>query len=209
MNSQSVVVGYTEFCPGKTFDKVLEEISPHLLLKVATDKTWSKTNDWVQSKINFLEVPKESPATVTRRKLAWVRHVRRHDSLSNTTFRTPRREGDAAVSGGNAGRTRSKSGCSCLCRNCWRWPLAETTGRGSLLFPIYLCFLFCSNMNSLLYTPSQKKAILYIRYPSHWPLENKISIRPSIFSDVNVMLVHLSLMYVCVWLVTWYMNRIS
>ena len=42
-----------------------------------------KTNDWVQSKINFLVGPRESLlATVKRRKLAWFRHVTRHDNLS-------------------------------------------------------------------------------------------------------------------------------
>ena len=42
-----------------------------------------KFNDWVQSKIIFL-VRLERPlqATVQRRKLAWYRHVKRHDSLS-------------------------------------------------------------------------------------------------------------------------------
>ena len=44
-----------------------------------------KTNDWVRSKINFLVGPQEpSLTTVKRRKLAWLRHVRRHDSLSKT-----------------------------------------------------------------------------------------------------------------------------
>ena len=45
----------------------------------------TKTSVWVQSKINFLVGP-EKPllATVRRRKLAWFRHVTRHDSLSRT-----------------------------------------------------------------------------------------------------------------------------
>ena len=42
-----------------------------------------KTNDWVRNKINFL-VGSQEPllVTVKRRKFAWFRHVRRHDSLS-------------------------------------------------------------------------------------------------------------------------------
>ena len=44
-----------------------------------------KTTDWKQSKINFL-VSLQEPllATVKRRKLAWLEHVRCHDSLSKT-----------------------------------------------------------------------------------------------------------------------------
>ena len=42
-----------------------------------------KTNDWVQSKINFLVSPQKSLlATVKRQTLAWFRHATRHDSLS-------------------------------------------------------------------------------------------------------------------------------
>ena len=42
-----------------------------------------KTNDWVQSKINFL-VGLQEPllSTVKRRKLAWFEYVTCHDSLS-------------------------------------------------------------------------------------------------------------------------------
>ena len=44
-----------------------------------------KTNDWVRSKINYLEGPQEPLlATVKRRKLAWFRHLTRHDILSKT-----------------------------------------------------------------------------------------------------------------------------
>ena len=55
-----------------------------------------KTNDWVQSKINFLVGPREPfLAIVKRRKLAWFGHVTRHDSLSKTillgTLRSARR----------------------------------------------------------------------------------------------------------------------
>ena len=41
-----------------------------------------KTNDWMQSKINFLVGPQEPLlATVKGRKLSWFWHVMRHDSL--------------------------------------------------------------------------------------------------------------------------------
>ena len=46
-----------------------------------------KTNDWVRSKIGFLVGPQEPLlATVKRRKLAWLRHVTPHDSLSKSTL---------------------------------------------------------------------------------------------------------------------------
>ena len=46
-----------------------------------------KTNDWVQSKVNFLVGPQEPLlASVKRRKLAKFGHVKRHDSLSKTTL---------------------------------------------------------------------------------------------------------------------------
>ena len=44
-----------------------------------------KANNWVRSKINFFVGPQESlQATVKRQKLAWFRHVTRHNSLSKT-----------------------------------------------------------------------------------------------------------------------------
>ena len=44
-----------------------------------------KTNDWMQSEINFLVGPQEPLlTTVKRRKLAWFGHATRHDSLSKT-----------------------------------------------------------------------------------------------------------------------------
>ena len=47
-----------------------------------------KTNDWVQSKINFFVGPRETLlATVKRRKLAWFRHVTRHYRLSQTILK--------------------------------------------------------------------------------------------------------------------------
>ena len=49
------------------------------------------------------------------------------------SFRTPWRLGDAVVGRGNAGWTTSKSGHICQCQSCSQWPLAEKTGRGSLL----------------------------------------------------------------------------
>ena len=45
------------------------------------------TNDWVQSKINFLVDPQEPLlATIKRRKLAWFEHNTCHDSLSKPIF---------------------------------------------------------------------------------------------------------------------------
>ena len=44
-----------------------------------------ETNEWVRSKINFLEGPQEVLLAVVKRgKLAWFGHVTRHDSLSKT-----------------------------------------------------------------------------------------------------------------------------
>ena len=60
-----------------------------------------KTNDWVQSKINFL-VDLQEPllAAVTRRKLAWFGHLVWQPLLPS--FKLHWRVGDAMVSGGNA-----------------------------------------------------------------------------------------------------------
>ena len=44
-----------------------------------------KTNDWVWVKINFLVGPQEPLlVSVKRCKLAWFRHITRHNSLSKT-----------------------------------------------------------------------------------------------------------------------------
>ena len=44
-----------------------------------------KINDWARSKIYFLVGPQEPLlATVKKRKLAWFRHVTRHNSLTET-----------------------------------------------------------------------------------------------------------------------------
>ena len=50
-------------------------------------RQWLKTNDWVQSKINF-HMGAQEPflATVKRQKLAWFRNGTRHDSLSKTVL---------------------------------------------------------------------------------------------------------------------------
>ena len=49
-----------------------------------------KTNDWVQSKINFLVGPQETLlATVKRQKLAWFWHVTHCNSLPQTIFQVP------------------------------------------------------------------------------------------------------------------------
>ena len=73
-------------------------------------------------------------ATVRRRKLAWLGHVRRHDSLSKTilqsTFEglpaTPRPAEEMLDGLGQSGRP-------CLCQNCLQRPPAEKTGGRSLL----------------------------------------------------------------------------
>ena len=87
------------------------------------------TNDWVQSKINFLVGPLEPfLATVKRRKLAWLEHVTCPDSRYKTILR-----GTSEVSRRRAGWTTSESGHPCLCQNCSQGTPAEKTGRGSLL----------------------------------------------------------------------------
>ena len=49
------------------------------------------------------------------------------------SFRAPKRVGDTVVGRRNAGWTTSKSGHSCPCQNCPKWPSAENNGRESLL----------------------------------------------------------------------------
>ena len=77
------------------------------------------TNDWVQSKINFLTDPARWPrlATTSPKLFFWA----------------PWRVGNGAVGIGNAGWTASKSGLSYPCHHCSQWPPAEKTGRKSLL----------------------------------------------------------------------------
>ena len=90
-----------------------------------------KNNNWVQSKINSLVGPQEPlMLTVKRRKLC----------MSHTTtaspksfFRVPWRVGNAMAGTGNARWTTSKSGHPCPSQECSQRPLAEKTGRGSLL----------------------------------------------------------------------------
>ena len=45
-----------------------------------------RTNDWIQSRFNFLVGAQEPLATVKRWKLAWFRHITCHDDLSKTTL---------------------------------------------------------------------------------------------------------------------------
>ena len=49
------------------------------------------------------------------------------------SFRAPWRVDDGVVGRGTAGRTTSKSGHPCPCRDCLGWPPAENAGRRSLL----------------------------------------------------------------------------
>ena len=62
--------------------------------------------------------PRESLlAVVKRRKLAWLGHVTRHDSLSKPLLRASWMVGDAVVDRGNAGLTTSKNEHPCPCQN--------------------------------------------------------------------------------------------
>ena len=89
-----------------------------------------KTNDWVQSKINFLVGLQEPlPATVKRQKLAWFRHVTRHNRLSKTILQGTFKGGDAVVGSGNAGWTESNSEHPCPFQNSSQWPPALKTRR--------------------------------------------------------------------------------
>ena len=69
-------------------EKRIEAFETKCLLKLlCISYLEHKTNDWVQSKINFL-VGTQEPllATVKRWKLAWFRHVTCHDSLSKNSL---------------------------------------------------------------------------------------------------------------------------
>ena len=73
-----------------------------------------QTNDWVQSKINFLVNPQEPLlATVKRQKLAWFRQVTRHNSLSKTILQ-------GTLEGG---RCRGRQ------RKCWMDNIKERTSQ--------------------------------------------------------------------------------
>ena len=91
----------------------------------------------MRSKINVFVGP-QAPllATVNRRKLAWFRYLKRQSSTSEIIHQgTSERLGrvDAVVDRENAGWTRSKSGHFCPYQNTGQCPLAEKTGRGTLL----------------------------------------------------------------------------
>ena len=78
----------------------------------------------MQSQINFPVGPQEPLlATAKRRKLAWIGHAIRHDSLSKPSFMAHWREGDAVIGRRNAGLKTSKSGHPC----CLQGPPAEKT----------------------------------------------------------------------------------
>ena len=73
-----------------------------------------ETNDWLQSKIDFLVGPQEPPlATVEGQKLAWFGHVARRNSLSKTIL-----QGSLEGGRGNAGWTTLKREHPCPCQNC-------------------------------------------------------------------------------------------
>ena len=94
-----------------------------------------KTNDWVRSKINFLEDPQEPlPATVkeTETRMVWAYHTPRQPLQNHPSWHLGR-VGDAMVGRGNAEWTTAKNGHPCQCQNCSRGPPADKTGRRSLL----------------------------------------------------------------------------
>ena len=95
------------------------------------------TNDWVQSKINFLVGPQKPLLVTVMRGKLWFGHVTHHDSLSLSKMILQGTLGgggcDAVVSRWNAGWTASKNGHPSSCQNCSQGPSAEKTRRGSLL----------------------------------------------------------------------------
>ena len=105
-----------------------------LRVYVCPDEIAPLTLGLVRSEINFLVGPEESLlATVKRRKLAWIRHVTHHDSLSKTIFQ------DALKNGRRRGRQRKyrmdniKERASCHCQNCSERPPVEKTAGKPLL----------------------------------------------------------------------------
>ena len=96
-------------CPGFQ-NQVDEEIAlnEYLLLEY-------KTNNWVQSKVNFLVGPQEALLAIAKRhKLAWFGHATCHGNLSKTILKGTLKVDDAVVGKGNAGWTTSHSGHHCL-----------------------------------------------------------------------------------------------
>ena len=74
-----------------------------------------KTNDWIRSESNFFVGPEEPLlTTVKTRKLAWLGHVKHHDSRPKTILRGTF---DTVVGRGNPGWITSKSGRPCPCQN--------------------------------------------------------------------------------------------
>ena len=108
---------------------------------------WStKPTTGLRSKINFLVDPQKTfsgNCHETKTRMVRTCHVPRQPlKKQKTSFGAPWRVGDTVVGGGNAGWTTSKSGRSCLCKNCSQWSppkkkkkkkKEEKTGRGSLL----------------------------------------------------------------------------
>ena len=101
-----------------------------------------KTNDWVQSKINFLVDPQERLlATVKRQKLAWFGHVTRHDNLSKTILQ-------GTMEGGR------HHGCH---RKCW---MDNVKGWTSLLMPELLTRASCRKDWKRIYVESSHMSLL-------------------------------------------------
>ena len=91
-----------------------------------------KTNDRVQSKINFL-VGLPEPLLSKDGNLHGSSMSHAMAASLNPSFRASWRVGAAVVSRGNAGWTISNCGYPCPCQRCSQGPPAEKTGRGSLL----------------------------------------------------------------------------
>ena len=85
-------------------EKRILDSKPKARGKFSAPPTWSTitTNNWVQSTTSF-PVSQQEPLlpTVKRRKLAWLGHASRHDSLSKTILQGTLESGVAVVGRGN------------------------------------------------------------------------------------------------------------
>ena len=93
-----------------------------------------ETNNWVQSKINFLVGPQEPLLQLSRdENLLGSGMSQATTAFPKPSFREHCGVGNAVVSRGNIGRTTSKSGHLYPCQNCSQGPLAERIGSRSPL----------------------------------------------------------------------------
>ena len=121
-----------------TLKKGSRLLKPSASGNFSTSLTWEhKTNDWVQSKTNFLLGPQEPLlATVKRQKVRNLHGLGMSHTMTASpkpSFKAPWTVGDAVDGRINAGWTTSKSGQSCLCQTCSPGSPAEKTGRGFVL----------------------------------------------------------------------------